>query len=147
MSGIDLVRDNGDHWLILEDNLRVPSGIGYAMTSRRLVRSVLPELEPPAGVVPVEGAPELLHKTLLAGLPPNCGPDGTAALLSAGPIDSAFYEHRLLAESMDVPLVTRRAGHPRRRGAQGRAAAGRAVPADGRGQPAGRRRGRRAAAG
>jgi glutamate---cysteine ligase / carboxylate-amine ligase len=106
VSGIDLVRDNGNHWLILEDNLRVPSGIGYAMTSRRLVRSVLPELEPPAGVVPVEGVPELLHKTLLAGLPPNCGPDGTVALLSAGPIDSAFYEHRLLAESMEIPLVT-----------------------------------------
>jgi carboxylate-amine ligase len=106
VSGIDLIRDNAEQWLVLEDNLRVPSGIGYAMTSRRLVRSVLPELEPPAGVVPVEGVPELLHKTLLAAMPPRAGGDGTVALLSAGRIDSAFYEHRLLAESMDLPLVT-----------------------------------------
>ncbi|HEY2202849.1 MAG TPA: carboxylate--amine ligase/circularly permuted type 2 ATP-grasp protein [Pseudonocardia sp.] len=105
VSGIDLVRDDGDRWLVLEDNLRVPSGIGYAITSRRLVRSVLPELEPPAGVVPVEGVPELLHKTLLAALPPKAGPDGVVAVLTAGPVDAAFYEHRLLAESMGAPLV------------------------------------------
>jgi carboxylate-amine ligase len=106
VSGVDLVREGRDRWLVLEDNLRVPSGIGYAITSRRLVRSVLPELEPPAGVVPVDGVPELLHKTLLSAMPPKAGVDGVVALLSAGPIDSAFYEHRLLADSMDVPLVT-----------------------------------------
>jgi carboxylate-amine ligase len=105
VSGIDLVRDQADRWLVLEDNLRVPSGIGYAMTSRRLVRSVLPELEPPAGVVPVEGVPELLHKALLSTMPPKAGADGTVGLLSAGPIDSAYYEHALLADSMGVPLV------------------------------------------
>jgi carboxylate-amine ligase len=105
VSGIDLVRDGGDQWLVLEDNLRVPSGIGYAITSRRLVRSVLPELEPPAGVVPVEGVPELLSKTLLAAMPPKAGPDGNIALLTAGPIDSAWYEHQLLAESMAATLV------------------------------------------
>lgn len=105
VSGIDLVRDAADRWLVLEDNLRVPSGIGYAITSRRLVRSVLPELEPPAGVVPVEGVPELLRKALLDAMPPKPGPHGTLAVLSAGEIDSAFYEHRLLAEGMDARLV------------------------------------------
>ena len=107
VSGIDLVRDSADRWLVLEDNLRVPSGIGYAMISRRLVRSVLPDLEPPAGVVPLEAVPELLRKTLLASIPDGHGDgDGAIALLSAGPVDAAFYEHRLLAEQMDVPLVT-----------------------------------------
>jgi len=106
VSGIDLVRDSADEWLVLEDNLRVPSGIGYAITSRRLVRSVLPELEPPAGVVPVEGVPELLHKTLLAAMPPKASPEGTIALLSAGPTDSAWFEHQLLAHSMAAPLAT-----------------------------------------
>jgi carboxylate-amine ligase len=105
VSGIDLVRDQAGHWLVLEDNLRVPSGIGYAIISRRLVRSVLPEVEPPAGVVPVEGVPELLHKTLLAAMPPKAGPDGIVAVLSGGPSDSAWFEHRLLAENMAVPLV------------------------------------------
>ncbi len=102
VSGIDLVRDSAQGWLVLEDNLRVPSGIGYAMVGRRLVRSVLPDLEPPAGVVALEGVPDLLRKTLQAA---NTTGDGIA-LLSAGPIDAAFYEHRLLAEQMDVPLVT-----------------------------------------
>ena len=107
VSGIDLVRDSADRWLVLEDNLRVPSGIGYAMISRRLVRSVLPDLEPPAGVVPLEAVPELLRKTLLASIPDGHGDgDGAIALLSAGPVDAAFYEHRLLAEQMALPLVT-----------------------------------------
>jgi carboxylate-amine ligase len=105
VSGIDLVRDSAEGWLVLEDNLRVPSGIGYAMISRRLVRSVLPDLEPPAGVVPLEGVPKLLRTTLLASNPDRDA-DDTLALLSAGPLDAAFYEHRLLAEQMAVPLVT-----------------------------------------
>jgi carboxylate-amine ligase len=105
VSGIDLVRDSAEGWLVLEDNLRVPSGIGYAMISRRLVRSVLPDLEPPAGVVPLEGVPELLRKTLLTSVPDGDG-DDTVGLLSAGPTDAAFYEHRLLAEQMTLPLVT-----------------------------------------
>nr|MDQ3761411.1 glutamate--cysteine ligase [Actinomycetota bacterium] len=105
VSGIDLVRASAQRWLVLEDNLRVPSGIGYAMISRRLVRSVLPDLEPPAGVVPLEGVPELLRKTLLASVPDGDG-DDSIALLSAGPVDAAFYEHRLLAEQMALPLVT-----------------------------------------
>ncbi|MGQ0777578.1 MAG: glutamate--cysteine ligase [Pseudonocardiales bacterium] len=109
VSGIDLVRDSAEGWLVLEDNLRVPSGIGYAMTSRRLVRSVLPDLEPPAGVVPLEGVPELLRKTLLAAVPDghrDSDDEATIALLSAGPFDAAFYEHRMLAEQMALPLVT-----------------------------------------
>jgi glutamate---cysteine ligase / carboxylate-amine ligase len=108
VSGIDLVRDSAAGWLVLEDNLRVPSGIGYAMISRRLVRSVLPDLEPPAGVVPLEGVPELLRKTLLAAVPHGAGgtDDAAIALLSGGPVDAAFYEHRLLAAQMDLPLVT-----------------------------------------
>ncbi|HWM06069.1 MAG TPA: carboxylate--amine ligase/circularly permuted type 2 ATP-grasp protein [Actinophytocola sp.] len=111
VSGIDLVRDSAQRWFVLEDNLRVPSGIGYAMISRRLVRSVLPDLEPPDGVVPLEGVPELLRTTLLASAPDGDGDgdDGAAiALLSAGPLDAAFYEHQLLADQMALPLVTPR---------------------------------------
>jgi len=105
VSGIDLVRDSADRWLVLEDNLRVPSGIGYAMTSRRLVRSVLPDLEPPDGVVPLEGVPSMLRTTLQSDGGDIAG-RGAIALLSAGVIDAAFYEHRLLAQQMDLPLVT-----------------------------------------
>jgi glutamate---cysteine ligase / carboxylate-amine ligase len=108
VAGIDLVRDRADHWLVLEDNLRVPSGIGYSITSRRLVRSVLPDLEPPKGVVGLEEVPAQLRAALLSATDRDGPGADEVALLSAGPSDSAFYEHRLLADRMGVPLVTPR---------------------------------------
>jgi carboxylate-amine ligase len=108
VAGIDLVRDRADHWLVLEDNLRVPSGIGYSITSRRLVRSVMPDLEPPAGVVGLDPVPEQLRTALLSATEADDPARGEVALLSAGQEDSAFFEHRLLADRMDIPLVTPR---------------------------------------
>jgi glutamate---cysteine ligase / carboxylate-amine ligase len=108
VAGIDLVRDRPDQWLVLEDNLRVPSGIGYAITSRRLIRSVMPDLEAPAGVVSLEGVAGLLRSALLSASEPDVPGHDEVALLSAGPIDSAFYEHELLAARMGVPVVTPR---------------------------------------
>ncbi|MHA6784761.1 glutamate--cysteine ligase [Pseudonocardia saturnea] len=108
VAGIDLVRDRADRWLVLEDNLRVPSGIGYSITSRRLIRSVMPDLEPPAGVVGLEPVPGLLRSALLSATRRHEPGSDEVALLSAGPRDSAFFEHRLLAEQMGVPLVTPR---------------------------------------
>jgi carboxylate-amine ligase len=108
VAGIDLVRDRADHWLVLEDNLRVPSGIGYSITSRRLVRSVMPDLEPPAGVVGLDPVPGQLRTALLSATEPDDPALGEVALLSAGQEDSAFFEHRLLADRMDIPLVTPR---------------------------------------
>ncbi|MBW0116402.1 carboxylate--amine ligase/circularly permuted type 2 ATP-grasp protein [Pseudonocardia abyssalis] len=106
VAGIDLVRDGADHWVVLEDNLRVPSGIGYSITSRRLIRSVMPDIEPPAGVVGLESVPGSLRAALFSA---TDSPDADGvAVLSSGPADSAFYEHRLLAEQMGVALVTSR---------------------------------------
>ncbi len=108
VAGVDLVRDRADHWLVLEDNLRVPSGIGYAITSRRLIRSAMPDLEPPAGVVGLEGVPGLLRGALLSASEPALPGHDEVALLSAGPNDAAYYEHTLLADRMGVPVVTPR---------------------------------------
>jgi carboxylate-amine ligase len=108
VAGIDLVRDRPDRWLVLEDNLRVPSGIGYAITSRRLIRSVMPDLEPPAGVVGLEGVAGLLRGALLSATERDQPGHDEVALLSAGPLDSAYYEHQLLADRMGVPVVTPR---------------------------------------
>ncbi|QJY47079.1 carboxylate--amine ligase/circularly permuted type 2 ATP-grasp protein [Pseudonocardia broussonetiae] len=108
VAGIDLVRDHADHWLVLEDNLRVPSGIGYSITSRRLIRSVMPDLEPPAGVVGLEPVPGRLRSALLSATEPDEPGADEVALLSQGPADSAYFEHRLLADQMGVPLVTPR---------------------------------------
>jgi carboxylate-amine ligase len=108
VAGIDLVRDSADHWYVLEDNLRVPSGIGYSLISRRLIRSAMPDLEPPAGVVGLEAVPGMLRSALLSATEPDAPGHDEVALLSAGPSDSAFFEHRLLADRMGVPLVTPR---------------------------------------
>ena len=108
VAGIDLVRDSAAHWYVLEDNLRVPSGIGYSLISRRLIRSAMPDLEPPAGVVGLEAVPGMLRSALLSATEPDAPGHDEVALLSAGPSDSAFFEHRLLADRMGVPLVTPR---------------------------------------
>ncbi|WP_132429785.1 carboxylate--amine ligase/circularly permuted type 2 ATP-grasp protein [Pseudonocardia endophytica] len=103
VGGIDLVRDRADHWVVLEDNLRVPSGIGYSMMSRRLLRSVMPDLEPPAGVVALDDVPVRMHDALLGAADDATG---EAALLTLGRADSAYFEHTLLAEALDIPIVT-----------------------------------------
>ncbi|MGE3287399.1 MAG: glutamate--cysteine ligase [Pseudonocardia sp.] len=108
VAGIDLVRDRADRWLALEDNLRVPSGIGYSIMSRRLIRSVMPDLEPPGGVVGVEAVPAALRAALLSATADDEPGSDEVAVLSAGPSDSAWFEHQLLADQMDAPVVTPR---------------------------------------
>ncbi|MFI1992160.1 glutamate--cysteine ligase [Actinoplanes sp. NPDC020271] len=102
VAGVDLVRDADGKWCVLEDNLRVPSGIAYAMQNRRLTESILPELPRPAGLIPVEDTPRLLKEALLAASPLD---DPALVVLSQGPDDSAWFEHRMLAEAMGVPVV------------------------------------------
>jgi glutamate---cysteine ligase / carboxylate-amine ligase len=106
VSGLDLVCDAAGEWKILEDNLRIPSGIGYAMADRRVVRSVLPELQAPNGVLDADEGPALLREALLACAPPAAGHDPVLALVTEGTTDSAHFEHRMLAEEMGVPLLT-----------------------------------------
>lgn len=106
VSGIDLVRDDAGRWLVLEDNLRVPSGVAYAIEGRRLTSSFLPELAPPGGLVPVEGVPAMLHDALVAATPAGRSGEPSVAVLTDGSDNSAHFEHRLLADEMGVPLVT-----------------------------------------
>ena len=105
VAGVDLVRDGDDNWYVLEDNLRVPSGIGYAMQNRRLTENVLPELPRPTDLLSVENTPALLRQALRDAAGPAAGDDPAVVVLSQGPDDSAWFEHRMLAEEMDVPLV------------------------------------------
>ena len=86
VAGIDLVRDRPDHWMVLEDNLRVPSGMAYSIMSRRLIRSAMPDLEPPTGVVAAGGraAPAAHRPCSRPSTTDRAGYD-EVALLSAGP--------------------------------------------------------------
>ena len=105
VAGVDLVRDGEGNWCVLEDNLRVPSGIGYAMQNRRLAESVLPELPRPDDLLSIEETPRLLLRALLDAAGPAAGDEPAVVVLSQGPDDSAWFEHRMLAEEMEVPLV------------------------------------------
>ncbi|WP_031163580.1 carboxylate--amine ligase/circularly permuted type 2 ATP-grasp protein [Streptosporangium roseum] len=113
VAGLDLVRDDVGRWAVLEDNLRVPSGIGYAVANRRLMAEVLPELVPGPGFADPQEGLRVLRETLLAA---GTGDPRTIAVVSGGPDDSAHYEHRMLAEEMGAILagpadLTVRNGH------------------------------------
>ncbi len=101
IAGIDLVRVDG-RWLVLEDNLRVPSGASYALASRRALADVAPELL--AGLRP--RALGDYPRKLLAALEQRSSEEGLTVLLSQGPANAAYYEHCELARLMGIPIVT-----------------------------------------
>jgi carboxylate-amine ligase len=103
--GMDLLRDRTGRWLVLEDNLRIPSGIGYALEARRTMATVLPELTEGSRRRWVSGAPAMLRQALEAAAPVATGSEPTVAVLSSGPSNSAWFEHRMLAAAMKAPLV------------------------------------------
>jgi carboxylate-amine ligase len=105
VSGFDIVRDADGRWLVLEDNVRVPSGVAYAMQHRRLLRSVLPELSNGLELIDPNESPALLRRMLEESAPPAAADAPSIILLSEGPTDSAYFEHRLLAEEMGIPLA------------------------------------------
>ena len=105
VSGTDLVCDRAGQWLVLEDNLRVPSGTAFAIVNHRLLSEHLPELQPPAAIDDVDRTPQELLDTLRAAAPRRAPDDPAVALLSAGWEDSAWFEHTFLAEEMSIPLV------------------------------------------
>jgi carboxylate-amine ligase len=105
VSGTDLVCDRAGNWMVLEDNLRIPSGTAYAIANRRLLTKHLPELERPAELGDVDQVPAMLLETLRAAAPPRAGNEPSVALLSAGWEDSAWFEHTFLAEELGIALV------------------------------------------
>jgi carboxylate-amine ligase len=110
VSGIDLVRGGDGRWLVLEDNLRIPSGVAYAVAARRLTRAALPELSVRPGILGLDGVAPLLHGALVAAAPARAGGRDahglpTVAVLTSGPDDSAYFEHQFLAQQMNVPLL------------------------------------------
>jgi carboxylate-amine ligase len=105
ISGTDLVCDRAGRWMVLEDNLRIPSGTAYAIVNRRLLTKHLPELDRPADLGDVDQVPMMLLETLRAAAPPRSGDQPSVALLSAGWEDAAWYEHTFLAEEMGIALV------------------------------------------
>ena len=102
--GSDLVRGADGTMFVLEDNLRVPSGVSYMLENRAVTKRVFADLFRHLDIRPVDGYPARLFD-LLASLSPRRGEVPTIALLTPGVFNSAYFEHAYLAQQMGVHLV------------------------------------------
>jgi uncharacterized circularly permuted ATP-grasp superfamily protein len=104
VAGIDVVRAGRGEFYVLEDNLRVPSGVSYMLEDRRMMMRLFPELFAMHSVAPVEHYPDLLLENLRSVAPAGVN-DPTVVLLTPGSYNSAYFEHAFLAQQMGIELV------------------------------------------
>ena len=108
IAGIDIVRaaqaDGSGTYYVLEDNLRVPSGVSYMLENRKMMMRLFPDLFSLHRVAPVAHYPDLLLATLRS-MAPGGANDPTVVVLTPGMHNSAYFEHAFLAQQMGVELV------------------------------------------
>jgi uncharacterized circularly permuted ATP-grasp superfamily protein len=102
--GTDLVRDKEGTTYVLEDNLRIPSGVSYMIENRSITKRVFPELFRNQAIAPVDDYPSMLYDTL-SSLSPRPGDEPEVAVLTPGIYNSAYFEHSFLAQRMGAELV------------------------------------------
>jgi uncharacterized circularly permuted ATP-grasp superfamily protein len=102
--GTDLIRMESGEFVVLEDNLRVPSGVSYMLTNRRVMKRIFPQLFRKYNPRPIEQYTQLLLSTLRS-LAPEGRPEPNIVLLSPGVFNSAYFEHAFLARQMGIELV------------------------------------------
>jgi uncharacterized circularly permuted ATP-grasp superfamily protein len=102
--GSDLIRNRDGQFYVLEDNLRVPSGVSYMVENREITKRVLPELFENYSILPVDEYPTQLYR-MLAALSPRDRKRPTIAVLTPGIYNSAYFEHAFLAQGMGAELV------------------------------------------
>lgn len=102
--GTDLVRDKDGTVYVLEDNLRVPSGVSYMLENRQLMKRLFPEVFESCQILPVDDYPTQLYDTL-AALSPREIERPVVAVLTPGVFNSAYFEHSYLAQQMGAVLV------------------------------------------
>ncbi len=104
VAGIDLIRDAAGDFRVLEDNVRVPSGVSYVMTNRRAISAALSEAFTGHRIRPVGAYPRRLLNALRASAPAGID-DPTVVVLTPGVFNGAYFEHALLARTMGIELV------------------------------------------
>jgi len=104
ISGVDIVRAGQGEFYVLEDNLRVPSGVSYMIEDRKAMMRLFPELFAKYRIAPVEHYPDMLLKHLRSVAPLGVD-DPTVVVLTPGVYNSAYFEHAFLAQQMGVELV------------------------------------------
>ncbi|HSN62960.1 MAG TPA: circularly permuted type 2 ATP-grasp protein [Azonexus sp.] len=104
ITGVDIVRAGAGEFYVLEDNLRVPSGVSYMLEDHKMMMRLFPELFARHKVAPVQHYPDLLLEKLRAVSPKGIG-NPTVVVLTPGAYNSAYFEHTFLAQQMGVELV------------------------------------------
>lgn len=102
--GTDLVRDGDGTVYVLEDNLRVPSGVSYMLENRQIMKRIFPELFRTTNIMPVDDYTTQLYN-MLAALSPRPGDQPVIVVLTPGIYNSAYFEHSYLAQQMGAHLV------------------------------------------
>lgn len=107
LAGFDVVRDAHGELVVLEDDVRTPSGLAFAVASRAAVAATLP-IAAELDLREVDGAVGILGRALLAAVPPAAPEpeDPLVVLLSDGPANSAYWEHEWLARALGITLAT-----------------------------------------
>jgi uncharacterized circularly permuted ATP-grasp superfamily protein len=105
ITGSDLVRHSDGQMYVLEDNLRVPSGVSYVLENRAIMKRTFPRVFEGLQVRPVDDYPSKLLETLEAIAPPGASDQPTVVLLTPGIYNSAYFEHSFLARQMGIQLV------------------------------------------
>ncbi len=105
VAGIDLIRDDEGRYLVLEDNLRTPSGVSYMLESRQALKRIFASLFERSGMRGIDQYPRELLETLRSVAPAVAGGDPSIVLLTPGAYNSAYYEHSFLARHMGIELV------------------------------------------
>ena len=108
IAGVDIVRaaqpDGSGTYYVLEDNLRVPSGVSYMLENRKMMMRLFPELFAQHRVAPVDHYPDMLLETL-RDMAPSSADEPSVVVLTPGRYNSAYFEHAFLAQQMGVELV------------------------------------------
>jgi uncharacterized circularly permuted ATP-grasp superfamily protein len=105
--GSDLIRDRDGTFYVLEDNLRIPSGVSYMLENRLVMKRVYPELFQAYSIQPVDDYPLRLYETL-ASLSPRTDQEPEVVVLTPGFYNAAYFEHAYLAQQMGAELVEAR---------------------------------------
>jgi uncharacterized circularly permuted ATP-grasp superfamily protein len=104
ISGTDLIRHNDGEYYVLEDNVRVPSGVSYVLANRNSLKKTLPRLFKQCKVQLVQEYPDKLLQ-MLQSVAPQGVDEPTCVLLTPSMYNSAYFEHSFLAQSMGIELV------------------------------------------
>jgi len=104
VGGIDIVRGADGRFMVLEDNVRTPSGVSYVIENRVVMTRLMPDLIRASQVRSVERYPADLLQSL-SEMAPHGNSRPTIALLTPGPFNSAFFEHVFLSQQMGIELV------------------------------------------